>query len=113
MAAEHESTTPTIAATIAAGDETLDVTIILPVFNEAEHLVAEVDRVKATMDASEYSYEIIVVDDGSKDGSGELAATLDGIRLIRFAKNRGSGSARKAGTAAARGRVTVWTDVDM
>ena len=95
------------------GATTLDVTIILPVYNEVEHLVQEVDRVRAAMDASEYSYEIIVVDDGSSDGSGELAATIDDIRLIRFAQNRGSGSARKAGTSAARGRVTVWTDVDM
>jgi glycosyltransferase involved in cell wall biosynthesis len=96
---------------------TLDVTIILPVYNEVEHLTQEVDRIRATMDASEYSYEIIVVDDGSKDGSGELAQSIaqscEGMRVIRFGQNRGSGSARKAGTAAARGRVTVWTDVDM
>ncbi len=91
----------------------LDVTIILPVYNEAEHLREEVDRIRAAMDTSEYSYEIIVVDDGSTDGSGELAATIDGVRVMRFLQNRGSGSARKAGTAAARGRVTVWTDVDM
>ncbi len=91
----------------------LDVTIVLPVFNEVEHLRSEVDRIRAAMDASQYSYEIIVVDDGSSDGSGEVAATIPGLRVIRFAQNRGSGSARKAGTAAARGRVTVWTDVDM
>ena len=53
----------------------LDVSIILPVYNEVEHLEQEVDRVRAAMDASEYSYEIIVVDDGSSDGSGELALT--------------------------------------
>ena len=87
--------------------------IILPVYNEVEHLEQEVDRVRAAMDASEYSYEIIIVDDGSSDGSGELALTLPDVRVIRFLQNRGSGSARKAGTAAARGRVTVWTDVDM
>lgn len=92
---------------------TLDVTIILPVYNEVEHLCEEVDRVRNSMDASEYSYEIIIVDDGSSDGSGELAESLDGVRVIRFLANRGSGSARKAGTTAARGRVTVWTDVDM
>jgi polyisoprenyl-phosphate glycosyltransferase len=91
----------------------LDVTIILPVYNEVEHLQEEVDRIRAAMDASEYTYEIIVVDDGSTDGSGELAATIGGLRVMRFVQNRGSGSARKAGTAAARGRVTVWTDVDM
>jgi glycosyltransferase involved in cell wall biosynthesis len=95
------------------GRNSLDVTIILPVFNEVEHLRAEVDRIRAAMDLSEYSYEIIVVDDGSTDGSGEAAAAIGGLRVIRFRQNRGSGSARKAGTAAARGRVTVWTDVDM
>jgi glycosyltransferase involved in cell wall biosynthesis len=95
-----------------AGAE-LDVSIILPVYNEVENLEPEVGRIRTTMDASGLSYEIIVVDDGSTDGSAELARSMDGVRLIQFARNRGSGSARKAGTAAARGRVTVWTDVDM
>jgi glycosyltransferase involved in cell wall biosynthesis len=95
------------------GPNTLDVSIILPVYNEVEHLKQEVDRVRSAMDASEYSYEIIIVDDGSSDGSGELALTIPDVRVIRFLQNRGSGSARKAGTTAARGRVTVWTDVDM
>jgi glycosyltransferase involved in cell wall biosynthesis len=91
----------------------LDVSIILPVFDEVEHLKQEVDRIRAAMDASEYSYEIIVVDDGSTDGSAELARSMPGVRLISFLQNRGSGAARKAGTQAARGRVVVWTDVDM
>ncbi len=95
-----------------AGPE-VDVTIILPVYNEVEHLKQEVDRIRVAMDASEYSYEIIVVDDGSSDGSGQAAEAIGGLRVIRFLQNRGSGSARKAGTTAARGRVTVWTDVDM
>ena len=91
----------------------LDVSIILPVYNEAEHLEVEVERIRASMDASPYSYEIIVVDDGSTDDSAEVASRIEGIRFIQFLQNRGSGSARKAGTSAARGRVTVWTDVDM
>jgi glycosyltransferase involved in cell wall biosynthesis len=103
-----------LASSVYPGESLeLDVTIVLPVFNEVEHLKQEVERVRAAMDASEYSYEIIIVDDGSSDGSGELALTLPDVRVIRFLQNRGSGSARKAGTAAARGRVTVWTDVDM
>jgi len=91
----------------------LDVSVVLPVFNEVGHLVEEIDRIRAALDASPYTYEIVVIDDGSTDGSRELLATLDGIRLILFAHNRGSGSARRAGTRAARGRVVVWTDVDM
>lgn len=91
----------------------LDVSIVLPVYNEKGHLREEIDRIRAAMDASSYSYEIIVVDDGSDDGSGEQLGAIDGIRLISFSQNRGSGSARKYGTRAAVGRVVVWTDVDM
>ena len=90
-----------------------DVSIVLPVFNEAGHLGEEIDRIRKTMDDSEYSYEIIVVDDGSSDGSDELLRELSGIELIQFRQNRGSGAARKYGTMSARGRVVVWTDVDL
>lgn len=91
----------------------LDVTVVLPVYNEKGHLRTEVDRIRASLDASPYSYEIIVVDDGSDDGSGEQLRELEGIRLIQFSQNRGTGSARKAGTRAARGATIVWTDADM
>lgn len=91
----------------------LDVTVVLPVYNERGHLREEITRIRAALEASPYSFEILVVDDGSTDGSAEQLAEIDGIRLIRFAKNRGSGAARKAGSHAARGRVVVWTDVDM
>ena len=104
----------TESQTVGRGDDgTIDVSIILPVYNEAAHLEQEVDRVRAAMDASPYSYEIIVVDDGSSDNSAEVAARIPNIRFLHFLQNRGSGSARKAGTHAAKGRVTVWTDVDM
>jgi glycosyltransferase involved in cell wall biosynthesis len=96
-----------------ADDSELDVTVVLPVFNEKGHLRTEIDRIRAALEASPYSYEIVVVDDGSNDGSGEQLLDIEDIRLIRFSKNRGSGSARKAGTKAARGRVVVWTDADM
>jgi len=95
------------------GENELDVSIVLPVYNERDNLRPEVERIRASMDASGLTYEIIVVDDGSTDGSADLARELGGMRVIAFTRNRGSGSARKAGTAAARGRVTVWTDVDM
>lgn len=88
------------------------VSVVLPVFNEASHLEEEVRRIEKAMADSEYTFEIIVVDDGSTDGSSELARSLD-VRLIGFPTNRGSGSARKYGTMAATGNVVVWTDVDM
>ncbi len=97
----------------AGGTDSLDVSIVLPVFNEQGHLNDEIDRIRDAMDASRFSYEIIVVDDGSSDGSGDALRQIEGIRLIQFATNRGSGSARKYGTQAARGQIVVWTDVDM
>ena len=95
----------------------MDVTVVLPVYNEKGHLRTEVDRISAALDASDHSWEIVIVDDGSDDGSAEqideVASTRPEIRTIRFGRNRGVGAARKAGTAAAKGRIVVWTDVDM
>ena len=90
-----------------------DVSVVLPVYNEKGHLRTEIDRIRAALEASPYSYEIIVVDDGSNDGSEIELASIPDIRLIRHATNRGSGSARRTGTAAAVGSIVVWTDADM
>jgi glycosyltransferase involved in cell wall biosynthesis len=90
-----------------------DVSVVLPVYNERGHLREEIDRIRAALIDSPYSFEIIVVDDGSDDGSEVDLAAIEGIRLIRHPRNRGSGAARRTGTTAARGRVVVWTDVDM
>ena len=91
----------------------MDVSIVLPVFNEAGHLLTELGRIRAAMDASPYTYEILVVDDGSTDGGVEDLPDLDRVRLISFPHNRGSGAARRAGTTLAIGEVVVWTDADM
>ena len=95
----------------------LDVSVILPVYNERGHVQAEIERIRDALVGEGMSYELLVVDDGSTDGSGdrlrELAAGADDIELVQFRQNRGSGSARRAGTARARGRVVVWTDADM
>jgi len=91
----------------------VDVSVVLPVFNEAGHVLDEVKRIRAGLERSPYRFEIIVVDDGSTDGSTEQLSEIEGVRLIRFGHNRGTGSARKAGTRAARAPVVVWTDADM
>jgi glycosyltransferase involved in cell wall biosynthesis len=91
----------------------LDVSVVLPVYNERGHLRAEIDRIRAALEASRYSYEIIVIDDGSNDGSEVDLPNIADIRLILHRTNQGSGAARRTGTRAANGRVVVWTDVDM
>jgi len=90
-----------------------DVSVVLPVYNERGHLRTEIDRIREALTASPYTFEIIVVDDGSDDGSEVDLPAIEGIQLITHAHNRGSGTARRTGTTAARGRIVVWTDVDM
>jgi glycosyltransferase involved in cell wall biosynthesis len=91
----------------------LDVTVVLPAYNEVGHIGLEVDRITKAMEASPYSFEILAIDDGSSDGTGDAVASRPHVRLIRFKTNRGSGTARRIGTTEARGRYVVWTDADM
>jgi glycosyltransferase involved in cell wall biosynthesis len=93
--------------------ESIDISVVLPVHNEAEHLTEEIGRIRRGLDRSGYSYEIIVVDDASTDGSREILHGLDGITLIELAENQGSGTARRLGTQRARGGLVAWSDADM
>jgi glycosyltransferase involved in cell wall biosynthesis len=91
----------------------LDVTVVLPAYNEAGHVGAEVERITRALKDSRYTFEILVVDDGSTDGTGDVVEGLPFVRLLRFPTNRGSGTARRIGTGEARGRWVVWTDADL
>jgi polyisoprenyl-phosphate glycosyltransferase len=93
--------------------ENLDVTVVLPAYNEAGHIRDEIDRVSAALKESKYTFEVLVVDDGSTDGTGDVVEGLPFVRLLRFRVNRGSGTARRIGTLQARGRYVVWTDADL
>ena len=100
-------------ATAPHDDSSLDVTVVLPAYNEAGHILQEIERISTALEASPYSYEILVVDDGSTDGTSDLVRGAEGVRLMRLKNNRGSGTARRLGTQAAHGRTVVWTDADM
>lgn len=91
----------------------LDISIVLPVHNEAGHLEAELTRIHESMNSSSYSWELIIVDDGSSDGSGDIAVGRANTRVIRAERNHGAGTARRIGTDAAHGRIVVWSDADM
>jgi glycosyltransferase involved in cell wall biosynthesis len=96
---------------------TLDVTIVLPCYNEQDHVLTELERIAAAMDASPFSYEILAIDDKSTDDTlrvlTEAQTRFPQLRVIAFRRNGGSGTARRIGTADAYGRVVVWTDADM
>src|SRR3954454_17480866 len=94
-----------------------DVTIVLPCYNEQDHVLLELERVAAAMDASEFTYEMLVIDDKSTDNTlptlREALPQYPHMRLMPFRRNGGSGTARRIGTQEARGRIVVWTDANM
>ncbi len=89
----------------------VDVSVVLPCLNEAESVGACVTAAKAALAGAGISGEVVVVDNGSTDGSPELAADA-GARLVRESQ-RGYGSALRAGFAAARGEIVVMADADL
>jgi len=101
----------------ATGPDSLDVTIVLPCYNEQDHVLLELERITHALDASGFSYELLVVDDKSTDGTLDILKqalpSYPRMRLMPFRVNGGSGTARRIGTAEAYGRVVVWTDADM
>jgi polyisoprenyl-phosphate glycosyltransferase len=98
---------------LPATEDVLDVSVVLPCYNERDHVELEVKRIRAALDAAGMRHEIICVDDGSTDGTREVLQAIPGIRSILLPRNQGSGTARRIGTQQARGGVVVWTDADM
>ncbi len=79
------------------------VTVVIPAFNEAAHVAEQVTSVDRVMRTTGWAYEIIVVDDGSTDGTAEAAnAAGASARVVRRAQNRGYGAALKLGVRLAR-----------
>lgn len=98
-------------------DKSLDISVVVPLYNEREslaELVAWIDRVARE---NNLSYEVIMVDDGSRDGSWQeierLSALYPTIRAIRFARNYGKSAALYCGFEAAAGEVVFTMDADL
>ncbi len=93
------------------------VTVVLPAYNEQDHVVAEVERICAALDASDLSYELLAIDDASSDDTlarlREAEPRHPQLKVVAFRRNGGSGTARRIGTQMARGQVVVWTDADL
>jgi dolichol-phosphate mannosyltransferase len=87
-----------------------EISIVVPVFNEAGNLAILCDEIAAVLAGS--SYELIVVDDGSTDGSTEGMLDDDVLRVVRFKRNYGQSPAMLAGLRAARAPVVVLMDGD-
>lgn len=93
------------------------ISIVIPVYNERDSLVPLYERLKPVLDSLEQNYELIFVDDGSRDGSFQVLTTLHSndhhVRVIRFRRNFGKTPALVAGFAAVRGEIIFTMDADL
>ena len=90
----------------------MKLSVIIPVYNEVESIQVILERVQA----QKLAHEIIVVDDGSKDGTRDVLAKLDGknsVRVILHEHNKGKGAAVRTGMGAALGDVLLIQDADL
>ncbi len=91
--------------------------MVFPVFDEVENIGRLLDEVRALAPRLASDFEIVVVDDGSRDGSAAVVDRLreqdPRIRLLRHADNRGYGAALRAGLREARGELVFFSDADL
>ena len=94
-----------------------EISVVIPVFNEAPNLKELYSRVVAAMEPLERSFEVVTVDDGSTDGSYEILSELQAadprLRVVRLARNFGQTPALYAGFAHVRGRIILQLDADL
>jgi dolichol-phosphate mannosyltransferase len=102
---------------MSEGARGVEVSVVAPVFNERENLKPLVEELLAVLRPSGRAFEIVLVDDGSRDGSAEaigaLAAEHEEVRGLHFKANRGQTAAFDAGFKAARGTIVVTIDADL
>ncbi|MCK5581334.1 MAG: glycosyltransferase family 2 protein, partial [Candidatus Omnitrophica bacterium] len=96
----------------------IDVSIVSPVFNEEEVIRDFYNKVSEVLDAAKVNYEIVFVDDGSRDRSFELLKAIHNaapqrITVVKFARNFGHQIAITAGIRKAKGKSVVVMDCDL
>lgn len=99
------------------GCEQIELALVIPLYNERDNVLPLHRALHEALDPLDVRYELIIVDDGSQDGSGEMLAQLaaqdPALRVIRFRRNYGQTAGFAAGFAHARGKVVVTMDADL
>lgn len=94
----------------------VQLSLIVPAYNEEHRLLPTLEGLHACLSAQTSTYEILVVDDGSTDGTCAVVeaamATIPNLLLVRQSPNRGKGAAVRRGMRAARGQIRVMWDAD-
>jgi len=95
----------------------INLSVVIPLYNEAESLPGLLDWIRRVMDENKYTYEVILVDDGSNDGSWTIieaiAASNPAVRGIKFRRNYGKSAALHCAFQAAKGEVVITMDADL
>lgn len=90
------------------------VSIVIPAYNEERRLPATLEKIRAFLDRRQFAFaEILVVDDGSSDGTVDCVRSVDAVRLLQNPGNRGKGYSIRNGMLAARGEWRLFTDADL
>jgi glycosyltransferase involved in cell wall biosynthesis len=94
----------------------VQISVVFPVYNEAGNVEALIDDVTRALGPTGRAYEIVVVDDGSQDGTADVLrrvkARVPELRVILFRRNFGQTAALQAGIANARGEILITMDGD-
>lgn len=95
----------------------LDISIVVPLYNEEESLPELMAWIKKVMDENKFSYEVVMIDDGSKDNSWKVVEELQtankALKGIKFRRNYGKSAALYCGFELAQGDVVVTMDADL
>src|SRR6476646_3664601 len=92
-------------------DESYGVSVIVPTYNEEKSIQGTIACLHAVLESRGGQYEIIIVDDGSRDGSAEIALAK-GATVFRHPRNQGYGAALKTGIRHAKHDIVAITDAD-
>src|SRR5438552_491233 len=95
----------------------MKLSIVVPAYNEAPRIMPSLEQIFAYMEQQHAAYEVLLVDDGSSDGTAEMVRQRFGdrarLRILSYGGNRGKGYAVRFGSLRAEGDVVLFSDADL